>query len=80
MADKIKKGSLVRANREKLENSVEAQASDQRFPSYLFDTKGEVVDLRGDYAFIKFGQVPTPNIWLRVDQLEAVGTAAPAEA
>lgn len=76
MADKIKKGSLVRANREKLENSVEAQASDQRFPPYLFETKGEVLDLRGDYAFIKFGQVPTPNIWLRVDQLETVGTAA----
>ncbi|HEY9601406.1 MAG TPA: NAD(P)H-quinone oxidoreductase subunit O [Allocoleopsis sp.] len=80
MADKIKKGSLVRANREKLENSVEAQASDTRFPSYIFDTKGEVVDIKGDYAFVKFGQVPTPNIWLRLDQLEAVGTAAPSGA
>jgi hypothetical protein len=80
MADKIKKGSLVRANREKLENSLEAQASDSRFPPYLFDTKGEVVDMKGDYALVKFGQVPTPNIWLRVDQLEAVGTAAPSEA
>jgi hypothetical protein len=80
MADKIKKGSLVRANREKLENSLEAQASDSRFPPYLFDTKGEVVDMKGDYALVKFGQVPTPNIWLRVDQLEALGTAAPSEA
>lgn len=79
MAD-IKRGSLVRVNREKLENSVEAQASDPRLPPYLFDTKGEVVDLKGDYAFIKFGQVPTPNIWLRADQLEVVGVAAPAEA
>ena len=68
----VKKGDLVRAIREKLENSLEAKASDSRFPSYLFDTKGEVVDLRGDYAFVKFGQVPTPNIWLRVDQLETV--------
>jgi len=76
----IKKGSLVRANREKLENSVEAQASDSRLPPYIFDTKGEVVDMKGDYAFIKFGQVPTPNIWLRVDQLEVVGVAAPSEA
>jgi hypothetical protein len=65
----IKKGSIVRAIREKLENSLEAQASDQRF-SYLFETKGEVMDVRGDYAFVKFGKVPTPNIWLRVDQLE----------
>lgn len=79
MAD-IKKGSLVRANREKLENSLEAKASDQRLPPYLFETKGEVVDMKGDYAFVKFGQVPTPNIWLRVDQLEVVGMAAPSEA
>ncbi|MBE9165810.1 MULTISPECIES: NAD(P)H-quinone oxidoreductase subunit O [Microcoleaceae] len=66
----IKKGSTVRAIREKLENSLEAKASDPRFSSYLFETKGEVMDVRGDYAFVKFGKVPTPNIWLRVDQLE----------
>jgi hypothetical protein len=76
MADKIKKGSLVRAIREKLENSLEATASDTRFPSYLFETKGEVVDMKGDYALVKFGQVPTPNIWLRLDQLESMGAAA----
>ena len=68
----VKKGDLVRAIREKLENSLEAKASDTRFPPYLFETKGEVLDLRGDYALIKFGQVPTPNIWLRMDQLESV--------
>ena len=68
----VKKGDLVRAIREKLENSLEAKASDSRFPTYLFETKGEVLDLRGDYALVKFGQVPTPNIWLRMDQLESV--------
>ena len=66
----IKKGSIVRALREKLENSLEAKASDPRFSSYIFETKGEVMDVRGDYAFVKFGKVPTPNIWLRVDQLQ----------
>ncbi len=66
----IKKGDMVRAVREKLENSVEATASDVRFPSYIFDTEGEVIETKGDYAFVKFGIVPTPNIWLRVDQLE----------
>ena len=66
----IKKGSSVRVVREKLENSLEAKASDTRFPSYIFETKGEIQDTRGDYALIKFGQVPTPNIWLRIDQLE----------
>jgi len=67
----VKKGDIVRAIREKLENSVEAKASDTRFPTYLFESQGEVVDIKGDYAFVKFGQVPTPNIWLRLDQLEA---------
>lgn len=67
----IKRGDMVRAVKEKLENSLEAKASDSRFPSYIFDTKGEVVDLSGDYALVKFGIVPTPNVWLRADQLEA---------
>lgn len=66
----IKKGNTVRAVREKLENSIEAQASDTRFPAYLFDSQGEVVEIKGDYALVKFGLVPTPNIWLRLDQLE----------
>jgi hypothetical protein len=66
----VKKGDLVRVVRDKLEGSLEAQASDTRFPSYIFDTKGEIVDVRGDYVMVKFGHVPTPNMWLRVDQLE----------
>ena len=66
----IKKGAMVKAIREKLEGSLEAQASDSRFPSYLFESAGEVMDIKGDYAFVKFGKVPTPNIWLRLDQLE----------
>lgn len=69
----VKKGDLVRAVREKLENSLEAQASDPRFPPYIFETKGEVVDAKGDYVLVKFGYVPTPNFWLRADQLEKVG-------
>ncbi|NET54674.1 MAG: NAD(P)H-quinone oxidoreductase subunit O [Symploca sp. SIO2E6] len=70
MAGTIKKGSMVHANRDKLENSLEAKASDPRFPPYIFETKGEVMDTKGDYALVKFGQVPTPNIWLRIEQLE----------
>ncbi|MDJ1179125.1 NAD(P)H-quinone oxidoreductase subunit O [Roseofilum sp. BLCC_M91] len=70
MAAAIKKGSMVRAIQEKLENSLEASASDTRFPPYIFETQGEIMDIKGDYALVKFGQVPTPNIWLRVDQLE----------
>ena len=67
----VKKGDMVRAIRDQLENSLEAQASDTRFPSYLFESQGEIVDIKGDYALVKFGKVPTPNIWLRLDQLES---------
>lgn len=69
MAGKIKKGALVRAVREKLEGSLEAKASDNRFPSYIFDTKGEILDMNDEYALVKF-YVPTPNIWFRLDQIE----------
>jgi len=66
----VKRGDMVRAIREKLENSLEAQASDNRFPPYLFESQGEVVDIKGDFALVKFGKVPTPNMWLRLEQLE----------
>lgn len=69
MAGKLKKGSLVRAIREKLEGSVEAKASDVRLPAYIFESKGEIQDMDDEYALVKF-YVPTPNVWLRLDQLE----------
>ncbi len=69
MAAKMKKGALVRAVPEKLENSLEAQASDSRFPPYIFESKGEIVDMNDEYALVRF-YVPTPNVWLRIDQLE----------
>jgi hypothetical protein len=72
MAATLKRGDLVRALRDKLENSLEATASDNRFPPYLFDTNGEILETAEDYALVKFGEVPTPNIWLRLDQLEKV--------
>ena len=67
---KIKKGTLVRVVKEKLEGSLEAKASDVRLPSYLFDSKGEIVELNDEYALVQFYD-PTPNIWLRLDQIEA---------
>lgn len=65
----IKKGSLVRVVKEELEGSLESKASDMRLPSYLFDSKGEILDVNDDYALVQF-YVPTPNVWLRLDQLE----------
>lgn len=66
----LKKGDVVRALRDKLDSSVEASASDTRWPPYIFETKGEIMDTRDDYALVQFGHVPTPNMWLRLDQLE----------
>ena len=71
MAVKIKKGTNVRVIREKLENSLEAKASDPHFPSYIFDTKGEILEVEEEYALVKF-YTPTPNVWLRIEQLEIV--------
>jgi hypothetical protein len=68
----VKKGDVVRAIRAELENSLEAKASDVRFPTYIFETKGEVLDAKGDYVLVKFGYVPTPNFWLKANQLEKV--------
>ena len=69
MAGKIKKGALVRAVREKLVDSLEAKASDNRFPSYIFESKGEILDLNEEYALVRF-YTPTPSVWFRIDQLE----------
>lgn len=69
MAGTIKKGALVRVVRENLENSVEATASDRRFPNYMFESKAEVLDIKDDHALLRF-YVPTPSVWLRLDQLE----------
>ncbi len=67
----VKKGDFVRLVRDKFENSLEAQASDRRLSKYVFETKGEILDTRDDYALVKFGRVPTPNMWLKLEQLEA---------
>lgn len=71
MAAKLKKGSLVRVLKEQFTNSLEAKASDSRLPAYFFESKGEILDLNDDYALVRF-YTPTPSVWLRLDQLEAV--------
>ena len=72
MPAKIKKGSLVVVVREKLENSLEAQASDSRFPSYIFESKGEVLNVNDDgYALVRF-YTPTPSTWFSIEHLELV--------
>lgn len=71
MAATLKKGSLVRVLTEKFTDSLEAKASDSRLPSYFLQSKGEILDLTDEYALVRF-YTPTPSVWLRLDQLEAV--------
>jgi len=68
----LKKGSLVRVVRDKIEGSVEATASDSRFPGYIFETDGEILTVNDDYAWVKFA-IPVANTWFKLEHLEAVG-------
>ena len=65
----MKKGSLVRVIKEKFEGSLEAKASDARLPDYLLNSKAEILEVEDEYALLQF-YVPTPSVWLRLDQLE----------
>jgi hypothetical protein len=66
----IKKGNLVKVNRSAYSSSLEAQASDPAAPDYLFEGPAEVLALKGDYAQLRYRR-PVPDVWLRLDQLEA---------
>lgn len=65
----IKKGTLVTVKTEALTGEV-ALANDARWSPYVSKTPGEILEVRGDYALIKFGAVPTPPAWLPVAALE----------
>ena len=65
----MKKGTLVRVVKDKFEGSLEAKASDARLPNYLLNSKAEILEVEDEYALLQF-YVPTPSVWLRLDQLE----------
>ena len=69
-AKSFRKGALVRVNRQAYQNSLEAQASDQSLPDYIFEGPGEILTLKGEYGQIRW-RMPVPDVWLRIDQLEA---------
>jgi hypothetical protein len=68
-APAIKKGSLVRVNRQAYGSSLEAQASDAAAPDYIFEGPAEVLLIKGDYAQLRFRR-PVADVWLRSSQLE----------
>jgi hypothetical protein len=59
----------VRVNRERFQGSMESGASDSQAPDYIFEGPGEVLQLKGDYAQLRWRR-PVPDVWLRLDQLE----------
>ena len=66
----LKKGSLVRVCKAAYLGSTEAAASDPEAPPYIFEGPGEILALKGDYAQLRWRR-PVPDVWLRLDQLEA---------
>jgi hypothetical protein len=66
----LKKGSLVRLNLAAYRGSVEAGASDPAPPAYVLEGPGEILAIRGDHAQLRWRR-PVPDVWLRLDQLEA---------
>lgn len=66
----LKKGSLVRVRRAAYAGSLEAAASDADCPAYLLEGPGEILAVKGDYAQLRWRH-PVPDVWLRLDQLEA---------
>ena len=66
----LKKGALVRVNRAAYQGSLEAGASDAVAPDYIFEGPGEILLVKGDYAQLRWRR-PVPDVWLRLDQLEA---------
>lgn len=66
----LKKGSLVRLNQAAYRDSLEASASDPLPPGYALEGPGEILAVKGDYAQLRWRR-PVPDVWLRLDQLEA---------
>ncbi|WP_087068938.1 NAD(P)H-quinone oxidoreductase subunit O [Cyanobium sp. NIES-981] len=65
----LKKGSLVRVNREAYGRSAEASASDPQPPAYILEGPGEVLVVKGAYAQLRWRR-PVPDVWLPLTALE----------
>jgi hypothetical protein len=50
--------------------SLEAAASDPQLPGYVQEGPGEILMLKGEHAQVRWRR-PVPDVWLRIDQLEA---------
>ena len=65
----LKKGSLVFIDKSIYDKSVEALASDQDLPSYIFEGPGEILSIKEDYAQVRWRR-PVPDVWFKLDQIK----------
>ena len=65
---KFRKGDLVKVDREKYSNSLEAQASDTNLPEYIFQGPGEILLIKGDYCQVRWRR-PVPDVWMVSDHM-----------
>ncbi len=65
----LKKGSLVFVDREIYIKSIEARASDDDLPNYVFEGPGEILVVKDEYAQVRWRR-PVPDVWFKLDQLK----------
>ena len=65
---KLRKGDLVRVEREKYLNSLESKSSDDNLPEYIFEGPGEVLLIKGDYCQVRCRR-PVPDVWINSDHI-----------
>ena len=65
----LKKGSLVFIDKSIYDKSVEALASDQDLPSYIFEGPGEILSIKEEYAQVRWRR-PVPDVWFKLDQIK----------
>ena len=65
----LKKGSLVFVDKESYIKSIEALASDNDLPNYVFEGPGEILSVKDEYAQVRWRR-PVPDVWLKLDQLK----------
>ena len=65
---KFRKGDLVKVDREKYFNSLEAKASDNNLPEYIFLGPGEVLLIKDNYCQVRWRR-PVPDVWINLDHI-----------
>ena len=65
----LKKGSLVFVDKKNYIKSMEALASDNDLPNYVFEGPGEILSIKDEYAQVRWRR-PVPDVWFKLDQLK----------